>query len=529
MRGTASRLVRAGSLSAAVVAILGLSLWASAASGAERVYWPNFGTATISFANLDASGDGTLKIDPAAPIKEPNGVAIDHATGRIYWSNQVGNAISYANLDGSGGGQLPTGAATVSSPQGVAIDPLGRRIYWANSSPNAISYANLDGSGSGTLPIGLAELERPVGVSIDPAGRRVYWTDRNVDKIFYANLDGSGRGELPTGRAPVEQPLGLAVDPLDHVIFWTNLGDDSIGFAALDGSGRGGALDTGDATVKSPRGIAVDSVGERVYWTNPDSVSFVDFDGLGGDFDLKAASTTAPMFPAVLLSPRALKPPEISVPAGADPILTCMPPEWGSEFLDSSLEAPSRFGFQWLLDKKEIPGATTSSLNVAGTAGGEYACRVTAENRAGTSAETSSPILVPSLLPPPPPSFGRNTRVTLALSLARIPRRGPVSVRIANANAFPVRGLLSALSAVRSGGGRVREVSLGAREFVAASRGRAVVKLKLPKPLRRALLRKHSLLLFLSAVVADPAANRRTVTEPVVAKLRTTRRTPARR
>jgi len=501
--------------------LVGLSLFASPASGAERVYWPNFSTATVSFADLDGSGGETLKIDREAKIGEPNGVAIDHPTGRIYWANQVGNAISYANLDGSEGGNLPTGAATVSSPQGVAIDPRGRRIYWANSSPSTISYANLDGSGGGNLAIGSALIDRPAGVSIDPVGKRIYWTNRLANTISYASLDGSGGGALPVGEAPVDQPFGIAVDPLDGRVFWTNLGDESIGFANLDGSGRGGFLFTGGATVESPRGIAVDGLGERVYWVNEKSVSFVDFDGQSGDLNLGAASIGGPMFPALLLTPRALKPPTISGSESAGPVLNCAPAEWASEFLDTSLEAPSRVGFRWTLDGKGIPGATAGTLSIADSAGGEYRCVATAENRAGASARASSRYFVRSRPPVRQRSFGRSTGVALALSPARRSGRGTVSVRVTNANPFSVRGALSARSAARTGAGRPRAVKLPVRAFAVAAHGRAVVRLRLPKSLQGALARTHRLSLALTAVVVDPAGDRRTVHRVVVARQRT--------
>src|SRR3954451_16863935 len=77
---------------------------APAALGADRIYWGNGATDTISYANLDGSGGGgELNLSGATP-SEPRGVAIDSTTGRIYWANQENATISYANLDGSGGG-----------------------------------------------------------------------------------------------------------------------------------------------------------------------------------------------------------------------------------------------------------------------------------------------------------------------------------------------------------------------------------------------------------------------------------------
>src|SRR3954454_4389787 len=151
-----------------IAAVLLALAAAPAALGADRIYWGNGTTGTISYANLDGSGGGgELNLsgatpEPArggelnlsgAPPTEPRGVVIDSAAGRIYWANQVNNTISYANLDGSGGGdQLNISGTTPSNRRGVAIAPAEGRIYWANDN-NTISYANLDGSGGGPIDI----------------------------------------------------------------------------------------------------------------------------------------------------------------------------------------------------------------------------------------------------------------------------------------------------------------------------------------------------------------------------------------
>jgi DNA-binding beta-propeller fold protein YncE len=88
---------------------------------------------------------------PGVTGANPEGVAVDPAAGKIYWANFTTDAIAYANLNGSGGGTVNTGSATVDGPDGVAIDPSAGRIYWTNeqSSTTAVSFANLDGSGGG--------------------------------------------------------------------------------------------------------------------------------------------------------------------------------------------------------------------------------------------------------------------------------------------------------------------------------------------------------------------------------------------
>ena len=121
--------------------LLALGVVAPAALGADRIYWGNGGTDTISYANLDGTGGGgELNLSGATP-SGPRGVAIDAAAGRIYWANQGNNTISYANLDGTGGGgQLNISGTLTNKPHGLAIDPPAERIYWVNDD-NTVSYA----------------------------------------------------------------------------------------------------------------------------------------------------------------------------------------------------------------------------------------------------------------------------------------------------------------------------------------------------------------------------------------------------
>jgi hypothetical protein len=104
---------RAWVFAAAFAALLASAAFiASAALGADSVYWTNDAGDSISFANLNGSGGGNLPV-VGATVAGPQGTAIDPATGRIYWANYDGNKISFANLDGSGGADLNTAGATV--------------------------------------------------------------------------------------------------------------------------------------------------------------------------------------------------------------------------------------------------------------------------------------------------------------------------------------------------------------------------------------------------------------------------------
>jgi hypothetical protein len=127
--------------------------------------------------------------------------------------------------------------------------------------------------------------------------------------------------------------------------------------------------------------------------------------------------------------------------------------------------------------------------------------------------------------PPPgqtdPPSFGTDTLVTLRLGARRIPARGPLPVVVANANAFPVAGVLSGRTAKRvNASARRRRVKLRAKPFRVGSQARTTVKLKLPAALRRVLRRNGKLTLRLTARVRDPAASTRTVRKSVTPRLK---------
>jgi hypothetical protein len=121
--------------------------------------------------------------------------------------------------------------------------------------------------------------------------------------------------------------------------------------------------------------------------------------------------------------------------------------------------------------------------------------------------------------PPPPPaqaaSFGRNTLITLSLAAKRIGRSGVVPVLVRNGNAFRVSG--------RLGAKRNRTRTKG-KLFAVAPKARKTVKLKLPRNLRRLLIRKHRLSLRLSAVVEDPAGNQRSIAKSVKPRLKIRRR-----
>jgi DNA-binding beta-propeller fold protein YncE len=392
----------------AILLIVAVFLSVSAvpsAFGADSVYWSNRLEGGISFARLDGSGGADVNTTGAS-LAGPFGTALDPAAGRVYWVNFEASRVSFANLDGTGGGDLNTGAVTANQPIGVAVDPRGGRIYWASPGQNKISFANLDGTGGGDLNTGAATVKEPAGVAVDPAAGRIYWSNGGANKISFAKLDGTGGGDLLTGTATVNGPFGVAVDPAAGRIYWANVNANKISFAKLDGSG-GGDLATVGATVSSPEGVALDPAAGRIYWANTGGgIAFAALDGTGGaNLSTAGAQTSFPVFPALLKSPGGTGAPVISGGANLGSSLSCSTGSWAADAVSEFLyRAPQSFAYQWSVNGADINGATQSSI--VATAPGDYRCRVTAENHAGTASQTSDAHGVSASAPNPPPPLG---------------------------------------------------------------------------------------------------------------------------
>lgn len=117
-------------------------------------------------------------------------------------------------------------------------------------------------------------------------------------------------------------------------------------------------------------------------------------------------------------------------------------------------------------------------------------------------------------------AFGASTQVTLSLVAKRIPRKGPVKVRVTNRNGFAVSGSLAGATAKPVSVSRKRRIKLKAKAFKVSANARRTVSLKLPKRLGRLLERKRKLSLRLTATVRDSAGNARTVRKTVAPRLK---------
>ncbi len=379
------------------VAALVLLATASFARAADTVYWGEFGSGKIGFANLAGGGGGNLDVTGAS-ADLVNGLAIDSAAGKIYWVNAAPPKVLFANLSGGGGGELNTAGATMGPSSfllGLAIDPAGGRVYWANANgEDKISYANLNGTGGGDINTAGATVDEPFGIAIDPAAGRVYWSNES-GAISYANLNGTGGADLNTAGATTEEPSGVAIDAAAGRIYWGNYDGQSISYANLNGTG-GGNLNTAGATTEEPFGIAIDPPAGRIYWANeePGKISFASLSGSGGaDLDTTPLTPDFPAFPVLLKAPAPGTMPQVGGASKPGSTLTCAPATWASDLLESFLyRVPQSTSTQWLKDGQPIAGATTTSLKASKV--GSYACQGTATNHAGSTLQTSAPVAV---------------------------------------------------------------------------------------------------------------------------------------
>jgi len=363
----------------------------------------------------------------------PRGIAIHAAAGKIYWSNQGDNTIVCAPLAGGAVDKLYGPSGVVSGPGGVAIDAAAERIYWANDFDNTIRGGVLaGGSVANALYDAHGGVNGPGAVAIDPAGGRIYWTNSGDNTIRRGKLAGGFPPDTLYGSADgVKGPVDLAIDVAGGRIYWTNAGDYTIRGAPLTAGGHVAVLYDLSDGVSGPSGIAIDppepvfsiideSAGStlaqlanpvmnwlnqhwpgqrpagRVYWANFEDgkICGAPLDGSGPVdilYDGANRGVSWPNFVAVLQAPIAAGPPAISLVGQS---LRCSRGTWSRDVVGAGLyRAPESFRFQWLLNGTDIAGATLSAYTPP--APGNYTCRVTATNPAGSTAQTSPSISFP--------------------------------------------------------------------------------------------------------------------------------------
>jgi hypothetical protein len=391
LRGNA-RAVTLAALPLFVVLTLLLPAGAGAVDGSgDRVYWGNELADTVRFGNLDGTGNAaTLFTEPSD--SDICGVAIDPAAGKIYWANFTSATIRVANLDGTGTASTLFAESSGSLSCGIAIDPAAGKIYWANYGANTIRVANLEGSGSPSTVFTEPGPSHPSGVAIDPAAGKIYWTNQDADEVRVGNLDGSGASTLFGPADAGDNPLGVAVDPAAGKIYWTALLSHEVHVGNLDGSG---ATTLFGGETGGPGGLALDPEAGKIYWAGFFSglIRVGNLDGSGSPTSLFVLEST-PLFPALLRAPLAgAQAPAISGGSSLGTPFSCSTGSWAPNLLGAFLfRAPKSFSYQWQLDGNDIPGATASTYTF--TEAGDYTCRVTASNQAGSASQTSAPVTV---------------------------------------------------------------------------------------------------------------------------------------
>lgn len=398
----------AGILAIALAALLWM---ASAAQGAELLYWNNYEENTIAFANIDGTGGGALNLAGSA-IENPEGMAIDTATNRLFVasagesSKNVGH-ITAINLDGSGAVTFSPPGAPVDVPEGVVIDPATRMIFWANTgtepSLGSIAWANLDGSAGGTLNTTGAKVENPYRIGIDSVGGRVYWanTAGPFDSISYANTNNTGGGgNLDLTGATVPKGIsGFTVDPPAGRLYWIENEKEIISFAALSG-GSGGDLNMTGATFDDPYGLAFDPSVGKFYFGNYGhaaerigAIGTLNLAGGGGAINVATAPVKGPQDPMILKSPTGAGVPKVTRSKKSRSALSCSTGSWAADFAGSFVyQAPHVFTYQWKGKGKTLKGATKATLQTKSA--GKYTCVVAASNQVGTATQTSAALEV---------------------------------------------------------------------------------------------------------------------------------------
>jgi hypothetical protein len=189
----------------------------------------------------------------------------------------------------------------------------------------------------------------------------------------------------------------VTIDRASGRIFWTNL-DSTISYANIDGTGGGGQLNTSGGSQSGGIGMAIDPAVGQIYWGNlgNDTISYANLDGTGGGgvLNITGASSSNPRFVAMLRAPSGIGAPQIAGGSTPESVLSCSGATWAPDLLESFLyRAPQSVAYQWTRDGAEVAGATDTSYTAY--VAGDYRCRVTATNAAGSTSQTSGQHTIP--------------------------------------------------------------------------------------------------------------------------------------
>lgn len=247
---------------------------------------------------------GCRRAAPTTTVgSEPQGIAIDHATGTIYVGDRSDNQLSVINGAICNGNRLsgcdtawPTVAAGP-APQAIAIDEATRTLYTANNSGTVsvldISHCNTsDLSGCARAPgtVTISTKSDPLrSITVDDAVHTVYVTDGNGNRLaMINNMSCNGTASFGCGTAPATVavgtfPDGLVIDPRTQTVYAANW--KSANVSVIDAttcnaqvtSGCGGSRPT-ISVGKRPNLMAFNPATNTLYVANADSgtVSVLD-------------------------------------------------------------------------------------------------------------------------------------------------------------------------------------------------------------------------------------------------------------
>ena len=375
---------------------------------ADSIFWTSLADSTIRGAPLAGGGKVDTLYGNAQGAQGPVGVAIDAAAGRIYWANQS-DLIRGAPLEGGGTVDTLTFPGP-GFPGGVAIDTAGW-IYWANED-DWIQRVPLAGGG-GRYPekvYGPANgVKTPSGVAVDPAAGRIYWANNGDNTIRGGKLTGGGAVDTLYGPADgVSGPVGVAIDPpaTAQII---SINQESWLYPLSGGLSPAVRIIN---WLINHIGHGRNS-GGRIYWTNQiyrganqwdntilgaplegDGTVDTLYSGSGGSVGPIVAGDDqwgSPKFLAVLRAPLGTGAPTISGRGLVLQPFFCSQGDWVADLPGSFLyRAPQSFAYQWMLNGSDIGGATLDAYTPEER--GNYSCRVTATNQAGSTAQTSAAV-----------------------------------------------------------------------------------------------------------------------------------------
>lgn len=183
----------------------------------RMIYWINYEVQTISFAPLDG-GSGGLINTTGAKLSNGFRLALDPVAGRLYWGNNEPSppaTISWANVNNTGGGTLNiAGASSPDFITGVAVDPAGGRVYWVDNTNGRVSFASLAGSGGGDLALPGAVFNGPYGLAFDPTAGKLFWGNESNGAVS-SNAVGVGLlSGVGGGITPLTAPVASPQDPI---------------------------------------------------------------------------------------------------------------------------------------------------------------------------------------------------------------------------------------------------------------------------------------------------------------------------